>query len=180
MSLQVSTKRGPTRLPLPETRFRLRFGSTKNASASCFVPECWIGFLSLIRNLSGVRCFRVVVSPLAECAYALSGHDRCEINVERDRYADMWAPKHCLHNFTFLYQRPCERWHQKIINDVRLLTPTSSAHACVCVCVKHNWCDHQCSQHWDPKTASMKRRVSPQAGREIEIRSKNQRVSSVS
>ena len=74
----------------------------KNASASCLVPECWIGFSSLVRNLSGVRCFRVVVSPFAESANNLSGHDRFDINVERDPYSVMWASRYSFHNFTFL------------------------------------------------------------------------------
>ena len=57
-----------------------------------FFPECWVGFLPFVRTLSFVRCLRAVVSPFADFAYELPGHDRFEVNIERGPYTTMWAP----------------------------------------------------------------------------------------
>ena len=95
-----SPKRGPTHLRLPETRLPLRIGSVPSwrllarldSVAGCHQKRICVLLrprvldLSLIRNLSCMRCFRVVVSPFSECAKNLSEHDRFEINVERDPY----------------------------------------------------------------------------------------------
>ena len=103
-----SPKRGPTHLRLPETRLPLRIGSMPSwrllarldSVAGCHQKRICVLLrprvldLSLIRNLSCMRCFRVVVSQCSECAKNLSGHDRFEINVERDPYPVMWAPRY--------------------------------------------------------------------------------------
>ena len=49
---------------------------------SCFVPKCWVGFLSVMRVLS-LECVRVVTISLADLANQLSGHYRSEVDVER-------------------------------------------------------------------------------------------------
>ena len=50
--------------------------------ASCFVPKCWVSFLSELRVMS-LECDRAVPISLAELPNQLSGHHRTEVDVER-------------------------------------------------------------------------------------------------
>ena len=48
------------------------------------VPECWVGFLKLVRLLSLAECTRAMVSSFADFPNKLPGHDRFKIDAERD------------------------------------------------------------------------------------------------
>ena len=58
-----------------------RLLARENTMASCFVPKCWVGFLSLVRVLS-LECVRVVATSLADLSNQLPGHYRFEVFVE--------------------------------------------------------------------------------------------------
>ena len=75
----------------------------ENTIASCFVPECWVGFLSVLRALS-LECVRVVTISLADLSNQLSGHYRSEVDVVRQLGHHNADPRNGLHNFAFLYQ----------------------------------------------------------------------------
>ena len=58
---------------------RLAFEDT---IASCFVPDCWVGTISVLRALT-LEYVRVVPIPLAELPNQLPGHHRFEFDAER-------------------------------------------------------------------------------------------------
>ena len=114
-----------------------RLPSSENTSASCVLPTCRIVCSSTTRKTDSREVFPHHGLPFAECPTQLPGHDRVNIDVERDPY-----PK----------------------NVSEALTSTCPA------CVRGpDWCDNRSSQLLNPTTASMERRVFPQARREIEV-----------
>ena len=50
--------------------------------ASCFVPDCWVGTISVLRALT-LKFVRLVPIPLAELPNQLPGHHRSEFDAER-------------------------------------------------------------------------------------------------
>ena len=102
--------RGPTRLPLPGNQLRLRIGNmppwrlpTRLDNAAFFFEvedthasssqKFWVGFLSWVRLLSCVTSMRAVVSSVADFSHELPGHNRFEINVERQLDTIMRTPR---------------------------------------------------------------------------------------
>ena len=54
----------------------------KHTCTSCFVPKCWVGFLSLVRIMSFLECMRAVMTSLADFSYRLPGPYEFEVDVE--------------------------------------------------------------------------------------------------
>ena len=88
----------------------------ENTRASCFVPKCWVGFLSLVRIMSLSECMRAVMTSLADLSHQLPGHHRFGVDVEHELHS--WAPGNRFHNFTLLCQTSNECPHQEVIDDV--------------------------------------------------------------
>ena len=64
----------------------------ENTLASCFVPKCWVGFLSVVRILPLER-IRIAVTSLADLSNQLSGHHRLAVDVEYQLDSIMRTPR---------------------------------------------------------------------------------------
>ena len=67
------------------------FSAFEDTLASCFVPKCWVGFLSVVRILSFLECMRAVMASFAGFSHELSGHYRIETNVEHEPRSVVWV-----------------------------------------------------------------------------------------
>ena len=133
-----------------------RLSAFENTLASCFVPKCWVGFLSLVRTMSFLECMRALATSLDVFSHQLPGHYRFEVDVEHELYSIVWTQSR-------------QTWKQQRLRNVRGWKSSSNESRRAATTQGAQWCGPGALVHGRADPSEDTTRITPLASVENDI-----------